>query len=77
MGVEAATVQRILRHSSIAVTTGTYMDVIDAVQREAATGMEALSSETVVNGVVRDARRPLRWYRRGLLPGCARRDSNP
>ncbi|MGY5309970.1 tyrosine-type recombinase/integrase [Nocardia abscessus] len=42
MGVEAATVQRILRHSSITVTTGTYMDVIDAVQRDAVTGMDAL-----------------------------------
>ncbi|MGV9972434.1 tyrosine-type recombinase/integrase [Nocardia beijingensis] len=42
MGVEAATVQRILRHSSITVTTGTYMDVIDAVQRDAVTGMGAL-----------------------------------
>jgi hypothetical protein len=29
MGVEAATVQRILRHSSISVTTGTYVDVIE------------------------------------------------
>jgi hypothetical protein len=26
MGVQPATVQRILRHSSIAVTTGTYVD---------------------------------------------------
>ncbi|WP_280301230.1 tyrosine-type recombinase/integrase [Nocardia abscessus] len=42
MGVAAATVQRILRHSSITVTTGTYMDVIDAVQRDAVTGMDAL-----------------------------------
>jgi hypothetical protein len=29
MGVEAATVQRILRHSSMSVTTGTYVDVIE------------------------------------------------
>ncbi|MET7769110.1 site-specific integrase [Nocardia sp. NPDC005366] len=42
MGVEAATVQRILRHSSITVTTGTYMDVIDQVQRDAVTGMNDL-----------------------------------
>ncbi|MFI9812268.1 tyrosine-type recombinase/integrase [Saccharothrix variisporea] len=35
MGVEAATVQRILRHSSITVTTGTYVEVIERVQREA------------------------------------------
>ena len=35
MGVEAATVQRILRHSSISVTTGTYVEVIERVQRDA------------------------------------------
>lgn len=35
MGVEAATVQRILRHSSITVTTGTYVEVIESVQRDA------------------------------------------
>lgn len=35
MGVDAATVQRILRHSSISVTTGTYVEVIEAVQRDA------------------------------------------
>ncbi|MCS7484416.1 tyrosine-type recombinase/integrase [Umezawaea endophytica] len=35
MGVEAATVQRILRHSSITVTTGTYVEVIERVQRDA------------------------------------------
>jgi lambda repressor-like predicted transcriptional regulator len=32
MGVPPATVQRILRHSSITVTTGTYVEVIEAVQ---------------------------------------------
>ncbi|HYB38316.1 MAG TPA: site-specific integrase [Mycobacterium sp.] len=42
MGVEAATVQRILRHSSIAVTTGTYVDVIEQVQRAAVSGMDEL-----------------------------------
>jgi integrase len=31
IGVEAATVQRILRHRSITVPTGTYTDVVDAV----------------------------------------------
>ncbi|MFE3696906.1 tyrosine-type recombinase/integrase [Nocardia tengchongensis] len=41
-GVEAATVQRILRHSSISVTTGTYLKVIDAVQRDAVAGMDRL-----------------------------------
>ena len=42
MGVEAATVQRILRHSSISVTTGTYVDVIEQVQRAAVSGMDSL-----------------------------------
>jgi hypothetical protein len=42
MGVEAATVQRILRHSSISVTTGTYVDVIEPVQRAAVAGMDSL-----------------------------------
>jgi integrase len=37
MGVQPATVQRILRHSSITVTTGTYVEVIEAVQREHST----------------------------------------
>jgi Phage integrase family len=35
MGVQPATVQRILRHSSITVTTCTYVEVIEAVQRDA------------------------------------------
>jgi hypothetical protein len=35
MGVQLATVQRILRHSSITVTTGTYVEVIEAAQRDA------------------------------------------
>lgn len=42
MGVDAATVQRILRHSSITVTTGIYIDVIEEVQRDAVTGMDSL-----------------------------------
>jgi len=42
MGVEAATVQHILRHSSISVTTGTYMDVIEQVQRSAVAGTVSL-----------------------------------
>ncbi len=33
MGVQPATVQKILRHSSITVTAGTYVEVIEAVQR--------------------------------------------
>ena len=41
MGVEAATVQRILLHSSISVTTGTYVDVIEQVQRAAVSGMDS------------------------------------
>jgi len=42
MGVEAATVQRVLRHSSISVTTSAYVDVIEQVQRSAVAGMDSL-----------------------------------
>jgi hypothetical protein len=42
MGVPPATVQRILRHSSINVTTGTYVEVIEAVQRDALNSMGPL-----------------------------------
>ncbi|QFZ16202.1 tyrosine-type recombinase/integrase [Saccharothrix syringae] len=42
MGVDAATVQRILRHSSISVTTGTYIEVIESVQRDAVDRMGVL-----------------------------------
>ena len=42
MGVDAATVQRILRHSSISVTTGTYIEVIERVHRDAVSGMDSL-----------------------------------
>lgn len=42
MGVEPATVQKILRHSSITVTTGTYIEVIEAVQRNALDSMSSL-----------------------------------
>jgi integrase len=42
MGVEAATVPRVLRHSSISVTTRTYVDVIEQVQRSAVAGMDSL-----------------------------------
>ncbi len=42
MGVQPATVQRILRHSSITVTTGTYVEVIEAVQRDALDSMASL-----------------------------------
>jgi integrase len=41
MGVEAATVQRILRHSSIAITTAIYLEVIELVQRDAVDKMDA------------------------------------
>ncbi|BCK53992.1 tyrosine-type recombinase/integrase [Nocardia wallacei] len=41
-GVEAATVQRILRHSSIVVTTSIYMEVIEAVKRDALDSMGTL-----------------------------------
>jgi integrase len=42
MGVQPATVQRILRHSSITVTTGTYVEVIETVQRDALDSMSSL-----------------------------------
>jgi integrase len=42
MGVQTVTVQRILRHSSITVTTGTYVEVIEAVQRDALDSMGSL-----------------------------------
>lgn len=41
-GVDAATVQRILRHSSITVTTGVYMRVVEEVRRDALGGMDRL-----------------------------------
>jgi integrase len=41
-GVEAATVQRILGHSSITVTTSTYVDVIEQVQHDALCRLDAL-----------------------------------
>lgn len=41
MGVEAATVRRILPHSSISVTTATYVDVIEQVQRSAVAGIDS------------------------------------
>jgi integrase len=46
MGVPPATVQRILRHSSITVTTGTYVEVIEAVQRDALDSMSTLFEQT-------------------------------
>jgi integrase len=53
MGVQPATVQRILRHSSITVTTGTYVEVIEAVQRDALDSMGSLfrgpAADTGVN----------------------------
>lgn len=42
MGVEPATVQKILRHSAITVTTGTYVEVIEAVQRDALNSLNLL-----------------------------------
>ena len=45
MGVDAPTVQRILRHSSISVTTGTYVEVIEAVQRDAIDTMSVFFDE--------------------------------
>ena len=42
--MQPATVQRILRHSSIAATTGAYAEVIEAVQRDALGSMSKLFS---------------------------------
>ena len=42
--MQPTTVQRILRHSSITVTTGTYVEVIEAVQRAALDSMGKLFS---------------------------------
>ncbi len=42
MGVPPATVQRILRHSSITVTTRTYVEVIETVKRDALDSMATL-----------------------------------
>ena len=44
--VQPATVQRILRHSSITVTTGTYVEVIEAIQRDALDSMGSLFGES-------------------------------
>jgi len=44
-GVEAATVQRILGHSSITVTTSTYVDVIEQVQHDALSRLDGLFDE--------------------------------
>jgi integrase len=51
MGVQPATVQRILRHSSITVTTGTYVEVIEAVQRDALDSMCSLFGEGESNSL--------------------------
>lgn len=48
MGVQPATVQKILRHSSITVTTGTYVEVIEAVQRDA---LDSMGSLFAPNGI--------------------------
>jgi hypothetical protein len=55
MGVDAATVQRILRHSSISLKTGTYVEVIERVQRDAVSGMDSLLTPRRV----RDAAEPV------------------
>ena len=46
MGVQPATLQRILRHSAITVTTGTYIEVIEAVQPDALDSMGTLFAHT-------------------------------
>ncbi len=45
LGVDAATVRRILRHSSITVTTGTYVEVLETVQHGAVSKLDALFSD--------------------------------
>ena len=42
MRVPPATVQRILRHISMTVTAGTYVEVIEVVQRDALDSMGSL-----------------------------------
>ena len=49
MGVQPATVQKILRHSSITVTTGTYVEVIEAVQRDALDSIGSLFASNDVD----------------------------
>lgn len=49
MGVQPATAQRILRHTSITVTTGTCVDVIEAVQRDALDSMESLFASSDID----------------------------
>jgi hypothetical protein len=44
-------VQRILRHRSITVTTGTYVEVIEAVQRDALDSMGNLFGSDVDAGL--------------------------
>jgi site-specific recombinase XerC len=53
MGVPPATVQRILRHSSISVTTGTYVEVTEAVQRDAVDSMATLFEQVGDDSSVR------------------------
>ncbi|WP_411550489.1 tyrosine-type recombinase/integrase [Nocardia jinanensis] len=46
MGVDAATVQRILRHSSISMTINTYTEVIEQVQRDAVNELKPLFGDS-------------------------------
>jgi hypothetical protein len=45
MGVQPVTTQRILRHSSIAMTTGTSVEVVGAVERDVLDSMAALFAD--------------------------------
>ena len=49
-GVEAATVQRILGHSSITVTTSAYVDVIEQVQHDALSRLDVLFDDDESSG---------------------------
>ncbi len=82
MGVDAATVQRILRHSSISVTTGIYLEVIERVQRDAVDKMNTFlevtmtTSSTLLRSPLRSKGLPSKYGRepfslvelRGLEP---------
>ena len=89
MGVQPATVQRILRHSSITVTTGTYVEVIEAVQRDALDSMGSLfdvptfdasaSKSALPSIVVKTVVKPPRSWGQKLayLPGGAKGTRTP
>ena len=68
MDVQPATVQRILRHSSITVAPGTNVEVIEAVQRDALDSMGTCS-----NRVATIRHTGCRQRSRGCYHGCPKR----